>query len=225
MSGAAGYGMIAGAAGGFMQAIAARLAQMKMDQVYQQELDRQAKLRNQAYSIWGPATEYRGVENYNRQLAEGAANREMNYQQIESRPLSFQNTYKQGANAVDQAAYNMMGQRRAALGAYNDAQLMQQINAIRTQNELNKISNFSQGWARVFPLNMYDAQHSQDALQAIGGIVGSLGGAGANFAQLNAMPQTQQASWSPVQPMWDYSQPDRYSQYDPYNTTYGGQLG
>jgi hypothetical protein len=170
------YGMIANAAGGAIQGIAAKMAQQKMDKVFQRELGNQERYRNQAFGFWQPAVQQQGTEQAAIDLGQGEQRRNDAYSQLQDVPLGLneQQTQRGRINA------GLMGNNRAKLGAYSDWRLNNAIRSIRLQDELNRISNFSAGDASVFPGLMQDAQHSQDNLAMWGKIISSLGsGAGA----------------------------------------------
>jgi len=177
--GAAGYGAIAGVAGGAIQGIAAELAAQAMARQFQAQQDLQRGFANQAYTTWEPAVQQMGVETAREQLGQGQAGRQAAYQAV-NQPLAI------GAapTARDQAAYNMAGQAKAKLGSYGDWTLKQHIKNLRTQDELNRIANFAGGEANVFPYKMQSAQHSWDDLAFLGQLIGAAGGASGSFGSL-----------------------------------------
>src|SRR5206468_2038209 len=73
------------------------------------------------------------------------------------------------------------GMQRSKVGSVNDWQLDQMINRIRTQQDLDKISNFARGTSQIFPYRMYEAQHSMDELAFWGNLISSIGGGGGNM--------------------------------------------
>lgn len=175
-----GIGAGANLVGGTVQAVAASLAAQAMQREFEREMLRQQRYRNEAFGGLQPYLPTLGVETARQQIAQGAQNRMNLFGQVGQAPLAL------GAqpNQVEQARYGLLGQARANLGGYSDWQLNQMINAIRAQDELNRISSFSRGTAQVFPYRMYDAQHSQDQLAFFGNLISSLGGSAGNWASL-----------------------------------------
>lgn len=176
---AGGYGMALSALGGVLQSVAAEQAQEKANQVFQDMLMRQQRLGQQAYQTWETGAQHMGVETARDQMAQGQAQRENLYSQVDATSSSPTGP---GANARDSAFGKASGAARAKLGSYSDWQVMQGLERIRTQNELNKISNFSKGWESVLPLQIQDAEHSQDELAFWGNLLSSVGGGAANFS-------------------------------------------
>ena len=188
----AGYGEALQAIGGVLQSVAAEQAQEKMNQAFADMLARQQRYAQQAYGTWENALPGMGVETARQQMAQGQAHREDLYNQLLNSPSSATGP---AMSARDSAFGRSTGQVRAKLGSYSDWELMQHINNIKTQNELNKISNFSQGWSSLLPLQLNQAQHSQDELAMFGSLISSIGGGAANYGSLfggaqSAQPQT-----------------------------------
>lgn len=164
-----------------MQMIAARQAQRAMFNAFQAEQSRQAGYRNQAFGTLGEAIPQRGVETARSQMAEGAQHRRDSYENVNQAELGIGG---KGQTARDKANYSLQGDARAKLGSYSDWQLRQMVQHIRTQDKLNKISNFAGGNAGVFPYVMQDAQHQGDTLAAMGQLVAAAGGTATSFNSL-----------------------------------------
>lgn len=181
-----GYGAILSAVGGVLQSVAAEQAGERMRQTFMDQLAREGRLSQNAYDIWQNSARGMGAEGAQQQMAQGEANRNALYDQLQGANLSANHT----GTARDAAQGKASGEVRAKLGSYSDWELMQHINNIRTQNELNKISNYASGWERVFPYKMDDAQHSQDELAFFGNLVSSVGGGASSFGSLYGGEQT-----------------------------------
>lgn len=185
-----GYGAIASAGGGFIQALAAGLAANAMRNATANQLDLQNRFRNEALiGTFQPRLQTSGVETAREQIATGKQNREQAYGRVQNTRLSTGPDRRTGRDAQ---AYKLSGSNRAGLGGYSDWQLEQMIANIRAQDELNRISNFAGGEARVFPQKLDAARHEFDSLAFIGQLVSSLGGAAGNYSQLfgaGAQPQ------------------------------------
>lgn len=151
------------------------------------------------------------------QIQQGAANRRQAYSDIANVPLgggfSAQSHYNPGA---DNAYLGLVGDARARLGGYSDWALQQSINNLRNQQALNQVSSFAGGQAKnVFPLQMYAAQHANDALAAVGQAISSIGGAAGNYAQLyDSGPSTPSYSTFGSGPYPTYTPSQGY--YDAY---------
>jgi len=171
------------AIGGTIQGIAAEQAQRKMSQAFADELMRQQRYSQQSFGTLEGALPGMGVETARDQMAQGQAQREKLYGELLNSPTSATGPAVSGR---DMAFGKASGSVRAKLGSYSDWELMQHINNIKTQNELNKISNFSAGWSSVLPEQLTDAQHSQDDLAFIGSLISGGGG----IASLYGGPQS-----------------------------------
>jgi hypothetical protein len=178
---AAAIGAGASVVGGIMQMIAARQAQAAIRNAIENEMTRQAGYRNQAFGTLGEAIPQRGVETARSQMAEGAANRRQAYEGVNQASLGFGG----GQSQRDRANYSLQGDARAKLGSYSDWQLRQLVSHIRTQDKLNKISNFAGGQAQnVFPYVLHDSQHKGDELAALGQLIAAAGGTATSFGSL-----------------------------------------
>lgn len=185
---AAGYGAALSVIGGVLQSIAASKAQDRMNQVFSDAMTRQQHLGQQATEAWQTGLQGQGVETANQQLAQGQQQREQLYNQLGATPSSATGP---AMSARDSAYGAASGRVRGRLGSYSDWELMQSLQRIKTQNELNKISNFSKGWEGVLPAQLTDAQHSQDELSFWGSLIASVGG-GMGGSTKTSMPSSQQ---------------------------------
>lgn len=175
-----GIGSAANLVGGIMQSIAAAKAREAMGKAFDKEIQLQQGYRNKAFNEFQPGTEQRGVEVAREQIQQGSQRRQ-NFYNANNNPLSVGAS---NATSRDKAAFQMSGQLRGQLGGYSDWGLHQFINNLKTQNAINKISNFAGGDASVFPYKMYDAQHSMDELAAWGNLISSIGGGAQGWGQL-----------------------------------------
>lgn len=194
--GAGGYGAALSAVGGVLQGIAASKAQDRMNQVFSDAMARQQHLGQQATEAWQTGLQGQGVETANQQLAQGQQQREQLYNQLGATPSSATGP---AMSARDSAYGAASGRVRGRLGSYSDWELMQSLQRIKTQNELNKISNFSKGWEGVLPSQLTDAQHSQDELAFWGNLISSVGGGAGSFNN-TAIPSAQQSSGGSLNP-------------------------
>lgn len=175
-----GIGSAANLVGGVMQMIAAAQARKAMEKAFRKEIDLQQGYKNQAFNAFQPYTQQRSVETANQQIAQGSQNRQDFYNK-NNNPLAVG---KSNVTSRDLANYRLMGANRGQLGGYSDWGLHQFINNLRSQNDINKISNFAGGMAQVFPYKMYDAQHSGDELAMWGNLISSIGGGAQGWGQL-----------------------------------------
>lgn len=209
------------AIGGVLQSVAAAQAQARANQVFQDEMDRQTRYGNESYGVFGKGLQQSGAETAQMQMQQGQSKREKMYSDLAgAQPMGGSNS---GPTARGQAEYKQLGQNRAALGSYSDWELMQHINTIRTQDELNRISDFSKGSAGVLPMALDQAQHSQDELAFFGSLVSSVGGGSGSFDQMKgketpAMYGARSNSGPGVQGGYDYNlYPSTGSDGNPYN--------
>lgn len=194
MDASLGIGAGANVVGGAIQAFAAAQARKAMAHAYRTEMQRQEGFRNKAFGVFQPALVSRGVEQARTDIAQGAQHREQNYEQAAAPSFSAAGP---SASARDMANYDLTGHLRAQLGGYSDWALENMIRGIRSQDELNKISNFAGGVAQVYPYRAYDAQHSQDSLAALGNMISSIGGSAQGWSQLYGTgPQAQGPSYT-----------------------------
>ena len=206
-----------------LQGWANKLAAQEMGQQFSQEQVRQRKYANEARGAWTPSVEFQGRENFDKMLGESAASRRDLYSDVAERPFSFEG----GPSATDRASHDMKSLFRSNLLGYGDVSLENSMNRLRTQQELDRISNFAGGTASVFPYRMYEAQHKYDWLAAIGSAISSLGGGGGGGQQPVSAPPLSQgntaayfggqgpqaASYAPYQP------------WTPPNSSFGQMAG
>lgn len=168
-------GAAAGVVGGFMQSVAATMESQAMFQAFQAELARQHGYNDQAYGAFLGSLPGQSAESANDQITQGQDQRMQSYGQLQATPLVAGGSANSlGAN--DAAALNLSDASRSRVGGYGDWKVDQTISNIKTQDQLNKISNFAAGTASVFPYQMYAAQHSQDELDMWGKAISSIGG-------------------------------------------------
>lgn len=210
MSVGAGIGAGTAIVGGELQGWAALLDKWAMQKAYQAEAHKQNEYAAQAgdvlYGTPARATQVGGTGNLidlsktpgsiaqaspasaQAMMQQGAGARRQAYSDIGKVPLGSGFSPMSNFNPSASDAYlGLVGDARAKLGGYSDWAVQQAINNLRNQQRLNQITSFAGGQAKnVFPLQMYAAQHDQDALAAIGQAISSVGGAAGNFAQLYA---------------------------------------
>lgn len=165
--------------GGIMQSIAASQAAKAMQEQYKQELMRQRRYGQQSSAEFIPSLTSHGAETAQTQMAQGQQERMKSYSDMNNGSFAIGTA---PIGAADKSYLNLTGASRAKLGSYGDWQLEQAINNIRTNEALNRVSNFAGGAAQVFPYRMYDAQHSADELAFWGGLISSIGGGGGSMA-------------------------------------------
>ncbi len=168
-------GSALGIVGGLMQAAAANRSNHQMGAAYRDEIARQGGYQNQATTALDPSIAGSDVGTANRQIAEGAQQRNQAYGQANAVPLGIPTASSQ-SNASDTAYNKMVGGQRAQLGGYSDWALKQAIQNIQTQRAMDQAINFAHGTAGVFPYRMYNAQHSADTIATLGKIVSSAAG-------------------------------------------------
>lgn len=190
--GAQGVGLFTNLLGGALQAEAAQRSSMEMEQQYYNQMQKQAYNRGYGSYFAQQNAAASGSEPAQREIVAGSQKRQAMYRQAEAVPYdtagSKQSGPQQKRNQNQQA---LQGQMQGNLGGYSDWSLNQAIRNIQTQNQLNRISNFAQGEAGVFPYQMYDAQHAGDSLAFAGQMVSSIGGAASNMYNAYTMPQGQ----------------------------------
>lgn len=246
MSTGAGISAATNIVGGELQGWAALLDKWAMQKQFQQQANLQNQYAGEASQVmYGvpPAGQKVGgsgtltvpdyqqgaipqssAANAQQLMQQGTANRQQAYGDIGKVPLGGGFAKQSGYNpSADNAYLGLMGDARAKLGGYSDWALQQSINNLRNQQALNQISSFAGGEARnVFPLQMYAAQHSNDALAAVGQAISSIGGAAGNYAQLYGSQPPAQSQAPSYYPMGS-SYPG-YSMYSGYTDAYGNQV-
>jgi hypothetical protein len=153
------------------------MAKRAQEEEFAREIQRQQRYRNEAFGTFQPSLRGRGVETAREQIGEGAQKREDFYGKVGETQFGVGG----GPNERDKALYGLLGKGRAQLGGYSDWALNQLISNIRTQDELNRISNFAGGTAQVFPYRMEEASHAGDELAFWGSLIASLGGGAGSF--------------------------------------------
>jgi hypothetical protein len=196
MTGGLGIGSAANVVGGLMQAVAASQAAQAQHTELKRELQRQQGFRNEALDTFQTGLDNRSAETAETQIQAGADKRNAAFEQVGRQQFGLGK--QPNMSTRDQALYKLKGMSRARLGGYSDWGLDQWINNLRTQDQLNKISNFAGGTAQVFPYRMDDAQHSMDELAFWGNLISSIGGSAANWAQMfGGSPRAQRQGQQP----------------------------
>lgn len=162
--------------GGAIQTAAAARANAEMEREYKREMARQGQYAAAAQQVFYPRIGASSAEQAGQDLATNTANREAQYGKVGQTQLGS-NPESSAYQARDQAALDLAGRQRAALGSYGDWQHNLGVGNQAAQRGLNTASNFAGTWAQsVFPYEMWGAQHSQDNMAFWGSVVGSLGG-------------------------------------------------
>jgi len=212
-----GIGMGANVVGGLMQSVAATMAKHAQEKEFAREIQRQQRYRNEAFNVFQPAVQQGGVETARQEIAAGAQNRNNAYSQVGQSQFGIGG----GPTARDKASYGLLGQNRAQLGGYSDWALNRMIANIRTQDELNRISNFAGGQAQVFPAMMEQAGHSGDQLAFWGALISSLGSGAGSF-----VPQSKPAGNIYGSAFGGQGSPPNtgFGYPEGYGSQYGGQV-
>jgi len=180
----AGYGAATSIIGGELQGWAALLDKWKMEQEFDSELKRQNAFKQEALNRFGQRIPTAGSDQAYADLSSGAADRNARYAAVQQVPMGIASKGQpQGNPQRDAATASLLGQQRAALGAYSDWGLKQAIQNIQTQRALNQIEDRAKGQAGVFPYRMYDAQHSHDVMAEVGQAISSLGGGSSDYSK------------------------------------------
>ncbi len=189
MSAGSGMGAAASGIGSEMQGWANVMDKWSMQEAYKDEAIRQGRYSSQALGAFN-----KNLPNYSAPAAQqamqtGATDRMAKYGMVEGVPLTL--TKQFGMPQLTSDYGKLTGQNRANLGAYGDWQHQLGVKDLDQQRLLAQILNFAKGTASVFPYTMYQAQHSNDDLAALGQMIASLGGATSDFASLyNTTPTT-----------------------------------
>lgn len=195
--------------GGLMQSVAATMANKAQSDEFAREIQRQQRYRNEAFGTFQPSLITRGVETARDQIGEGSQKRQDFYGKVGETKLGIGG----GPNERDKQLYGLLGKGRADLGGYSDWALNQMVSNIRTQDELNRISNFAGGTAQVFPYKMEEAGHAGDELAFWGSLIASLGGGAGSFVKSGAQ----------AGPAWSSQYPGAGGQ--PYESRYNPYTG
>lgn len=194
MSGAAAIPMILQAAGGVLQGVAAKKAQLKMFDEYKKEVKRQDAYAQEALGMLHSRVGSAGVEGAEQQMEAGRNQRLADFSN--ALRLNLAPTNNLSLTPQDRAAFDVTTKSRAKLGSYSDWALKQAIQDIKTQQALNQVSSFAAGTSQVFPYRQYDAQHAYDWLSSFGQALGAAGGTASNFQALyGGEPQKQAPSY------------------------------
>lgn len=181
---ATGIGAGASVVGGIIQSIAAAQAQKAMTRAFERELRRQNVYSNDATQAFHGTLQNDSVENANKLISEGAADRVGKYDALPQLGLN------KGSQQDGRVAQNVHsnGVALGRLGGYSDWQMNRDIANILQQDKIDKTINFAGGTASVFPYRMNEAQHSQDMLAFIGQMVSAVGGSAPAWGQMFQAP-------------------------------------
>lgn len=192
MGGGSGVGMATNIVGSEMERWAAILAADAMNRQFNQQMRVQNNFRQQGIGGFNAYAPTLSAENATKTMGEAAQGREGAYSQVANRPL----TQGDGADASVNAAVGLQGQQRSGVGAYGDWQTKQSIGSSQFDNLVNRIGYRAKGSAQVFPYQMSKAQHSMDWLQMLGEMIKGVGGASADFSNLNQQQVPTNAQYS-----------------------------
>ncbi len=178
-----GVGAAANVVGGIMQGIAASQARRAMDRALKKELMLQRGFQSDAWNAFQSHLPTLGAEQAQTDMGQGFDTRKNLYDSVGAIPIDTgHNPF--APTARDKAYGDMVGSQRAKLASYGEWMNTERARTTRTQDELNRISNFAQGWQQVYPYQLNDAAHSQDELAFWGQLISSIGGGAANYASL-----------------------------------------
>ena len=154
---------------------AAAQTQRAMYGAYRKELAKQGIYQQQATELFDKNVQDTGYPASQTAMAQGATGREAGYGAVQNVPLTMTPTPESEQNlARDAAQYKQSGGTRAALGSYGDWQHGLAQNNFATDQGIRRISNFSGGELnRVYPYEMYNAEHSQDTMRFWGDLFSS----------------------------------------------------
>lgn len=189
--------MAASIVGGAMQGIAATQENRAMTQAFNQELQAQLGLSDQAYGTLLGSLPQQGAEAAGKYIDQGAQDAQQQYTSLQNTPLLASGDSNIGGGmygATDKAALQQEGAARSKISGLSNWKLNNMINDIKTSDAINRVNFRSQGLNQVFPYKMYAAQHSQDELAAWGQMISSIGGGGGGGAAqtFSSPPPTQQ---------------------------------
>lgn len=145
------------------------------DQAYGNQIRQQNQYRGQAAQSFGKYVPTVGAGQAALDINSGKQSREAGYAQQSAQPVAQAQAQSPVLATRDQAALGQQTNARAKLGGYQDWQMQNAIRDLHEQQEQNQIGNFASGTAKLLPLELQQASHAGDSLNAIGSLVGSLG--------------------------------------------------
>lgn len=211
--------LAASVAGTGMQMAGAAKARRAMESTRAEFAAKQKKLEERANAEFQANLDKNTRGNVDRQLQAGEENRQNIWEDLNktSQPIASalqatgSNTTNKSASRANAAAqtWNQLNAKsKSAGGAFGDWKTNQGIENADTAQKLGVTNNFSEGEARLLPLELDVASHSGDQLSAWGGIVGTLGSiaggvgglmsAGANAPLTAAQSAAMNAGYGPV---------------------------
>lgn len=211
-----GAGMGMQIVGTELQGWASILAQQAMQHALGAELRKQQGFRLQATGQQFLHLPRQGSEQANKEIASGSQERQAGYSGL--------NSYS-GATGADKSAIATEGKSRADLAGYGDWMTNRSLDTAKTGSEIQRINSRAGGSAQLFPYQMNRAQHSQDAMQAIGQAISSLGGGSSNVGQAlqSTPPVSQKPNYYGPSQNQGYSPPDAQGYSDGEFRTSSGQ--
>ena len=184
MSTGMGVGAGVSMVGSDLQSIAAGLEQRAMGNAYRNQLAQQQRYADQAMQGLYSALPYYTVGSANAIMGDAANQRQQGYRSIGSVPLSIsQPSYP--SSGLDAKYADLLGGQRAKLGAYGDWQFQQGLYNQGQRRGLNQLIDTARGQSSLLPYQMYQAQHSQDTLAALGKWLSTVGAMGAGGSQIS----------------------------------------
>lgn len=181
------WGSLAAAtAGTGMQVAGANKAQSEMERRVQAELTRQQGYQRQATQAYGQSAEGATPEVVKKQIGEGQAERQGQYERAQAVPLTQSAPALLDTNPAQSTATSVHNQQgnvaRAGVTGYDEMAMQQLIRNLQAQRSLGVTSNFARNSQQLLPGEIQQASHAGDNLANIGqglGLLSALMGVGA----------------------------------------------
>jgi len=171
-----------GSIGGLLNVYAADQEKQDMASTFANEIKTQQAFGNEGLPLAQNNVIAGGADAAAPTLADAVRQRTADYAGAggASAPVSVGSNPQAASNPEAMQAYtDAVGKEAANWNSYGDWQTQVALKNAQTQNQLNRISMFARNRAQnVFPYQMYDAQNSQQGLQALAGLIEAMGGAG-----------------------------------------------
>ena len=163
-------------AGAAMQSGANQLTQNNMNDLTEQELQRQQAFARKGQQVFQNSLGQSTPSSAQQQLNQGQQQALGNIQQVQGVPLSLSMPSSTGINtAANTARQNMSNQAAAGYQGRSNFPLQQYLKDLSANSQLGLIGNQAQQSESVLPYELSQAQNSYGWLSGLGGLLGTAG--------------------------------------------------
>lgn len=181
-----GAGLGASAAGAGLQYAGQQQSKNAMNNAVGAELARQQQYSNQAHNVFNQSLNQSTPQAAQQQLGQGQQQAQSLISRAQQVPLSYSlPSFGDVNTGQQQTRQSLSNQAASQLQGYGTYGLEQYLKDLQARNQLGVINNEAGSSAQVMPYEIQAASQRGAPLEAIGGLLGSLGGLGSIYSLTN----------------------------------------